>query len=258
MNSTCKFAKYFYKHLNEDNAGGALGGGAGVSREAGQIDSSDWYAKGDARVPKVLGKKKKVQRRTFPGAAVESEERRKKKKKKKNWMKGAVKKPGALNAAAEREGKSKTEYCAKPPSKKAKKRCTLWRTFNKYRPEDEEVKGLDTSWEDGDLKVTIKEVLKYLDDNDVPVKEVSTDKLKSILIANGRDPDRIEAANLEHAVIVVVDKNGKYKSILDGNHRVDKAISSDIPTVKVRELDLREAPEEYKALFNYSIEKEYE
>ena len=51
-------------------------------------------------------------------------------------MKGAVKKPGALNAAAEREGKSKTEYCAKPPSKKAKKRCTLWRTFNKHRPKD--------------------------------------------------------------------------------------------------------------------------
>ena len=122
----------------------------------------------------------------------------------------------------------------------------------------DEPKGLDTSWEDGDLKVTIKEVLKYLDDNDVPVKDVSTDKLKSILIANGRDPDRVEAVNLEHAVIVVVDKNGKYKSILDGNHRVDKAISSDIPTVKVRELDLREAPEEYKALFNYSIEKEYE
>jgi len=124
--------------------------------------------------------------------------------------------------------------------------------------EDEEAKGLDTSWEDGDLKVTIKEVLKYLDDNDVPVKEVSTDRLKSILIASNRDAKRVQAADLKYPVVVVVDKNGKYKSILDGNHRVDKAISNDIPAVKVRELDLREAPEEYKALFNYSIEKEYD
>ena len=122
--------------------------------------------------------------------------------------------------------------------------------------EDEEAKGLDTSWEDGDLKVTIKEVLKYLDDNDVPVKEVSTDRLNSILIASNRDAKRVQAADLKYPVVVVVDKNGKYKSILDGNHRVDKAISNDIPAVKVRELDLREAPEEYKALFNYSIEKE--
>jgi len=140
MNSTCKFAKYFYKHLNEDNgagAGSAFGDGPSTHGiySPDEPNSKDGYAKNSAIVPKVL-KKKKVQRRTFPGAAVESEERRKKKKKKKNWMKGAVKKPGALNAAAEREGKSKTEYCAKPPSKKAKKRCTLWRTFNKHRPKD--------------------------------------------------------------------------------------------------------------------------
>ena len=119
-------------------------------------------------------------------------------------------------------------------------------------------KGLDTSWEDGDLKVTIKEVLKYLDDSDVPVKDVSTDKLKSILIADDRDEKRVQAADLKYPVIVVVDRNGKYKSILDGNHRVDKAISNDIPTVKARELDLREAPDEYKALFDYSVEKEYD
>ena len=40
---------------------------------------------------------------------------------------------------------------------------------------------------------------------------------------------------------------------LDSNHRVDKAISNNIPTVKARELDLRQAPEKYKKLFNYGI-----
>jgi hypothetical protein len=51
----------------------------------------------------------------------------------KKWMKEAVKKPGSLNAAAKRAGKSKTEFC-KTAKGKNKKRCTLWRTFNKYRP----------------------------------------------------------------------------------------------------------------------------
>ncbi len=123
--------------------------------------------------------------------------------------------------------------------------------------EDEEAKGLDTSWEDGDIKVTIKEVLKYLDDNKVTVEEVSTDKLKPILIAGPRDPKRVQAADLKYPAVVVVDMKGKYKSILDGNHRVEKAINNDIPTIKVRKLDLRTAPEEYKALFNYEIEKEH-
>jgi len=122
---------------------------------------------------------------------------------------------------------------------------------------EEGAKGLDTSWEDGDIKVTIKEVLKYLNDNKVTVEEVSTDRLKPILIAGPRDPKRVQAADLKYPAVVVVDMKGKYKSILDGNHRVEKAINNDIPTIKVRELDLREAPEEYKELFNYEIKKEH-
>jgi len=205
MESSGKFERLFFKMLKEQNiagAGGALGTGDGFDPGTGEIGSSDWYAPGDARIPKVLGKGKVQTRKGSTGG---------KKKKKK-----------------------------------------------KAEEDEEEKKGLDTSWEDGDLKVTIKEVLKYLDDNDVPVKDVSTDKLKSILIADDRDEKRVQAADLKYPVIVVVDRNGKYKSILDGNHRVDKAISNDIPTVKARELDLREAPDEYKALFDYSVEKEYD
>ena len=68
--------------------------------------------------------------------------------KKKNWMKGAVKKPGALNAAAKAAGESKSEYCASPPSGKAEKRCNLWKTFNKHRPEDEEDTEKERRYED--------------------------------------------------------------------------------------------------------------
>jgi hypothetical protein len=123
-----------------------------------------------------------------------------------------------------------------------------------------EIGGMDTYWKDGDLRVTIKEVLKYLDKKKVPVKEESTDKLRAILIAGDKDEDRVKAANLEDAVIVVVDMEGNWKSLLDGNHRVVKATNPKYEslrdTLPVRELDLRTAPEKYKKLFNYQIEKE--
>ena len=203
MESSGKFQRIFFKMLKEDmtaGAGGALGDGGGYD-PPDSTTSSDWYAPGDARIPKVLGKGKVQSRKGSTGG-------KKKKKKKK-------------------------------------------------KVEEDEEEGLNTSWKDGDLKVTIREVLKYLDDNKVNVEEVSTDKLKPILIAGPRDPKRVQAADLQYPAIVVVDMNGKYKSILDGNHRVEKAINNDIPTIKVRELDLRTAPEEYKALFNYKIEKEH-
>jgi len=238
MESTGRFEKIFFKMLKEMNttgADGSFGDGPsmhtiyGPNAAAQNIDSGDTYAPDDAKIYTPIGK---VQTRK---GSVGGKKRRRKNKKTKG-----------VNFAT---GEENEEGKAKDPV------------------------GMDTSWEDGDIKITIKEVLKYLDKKKVPVKEESTDKLKAIIIADDRDPERVKAANLEHAVIVVVDMEGNWKSILDGNHRVEKATNpkyESLPdvadrikagthdTLPVRELDLREAPEEYKALFNYSIEKEYD
>jgi hypothetical protein len=49
---------------------------------------------------------------------------------------------------------------------------------------------------------------------------------------------------------------GKYKSILDGNHRAFKALANHVDVVKVRELNLdaAETPKLYRYLFDYDIE----
>ena len=122
----------------------------------------------------------------------------------------------------------------------------------------ENAEGMNTSWEDGDIKVTIKEVIKYLDDNNVPVKNVSLSKIKPIIIDqdySNKNKDRVNSSNLEYPIIVIKSK-GRYKSILDGNHRAYKAVNSDAKTIKVRELDLDtpNTPKEYKDLFDYTIE----
>ena len=64
----------------------------------------------------------------------------------------------------------------------------------------------------------------------------------------------MQAADLKYPIIIVVGMNGKYKSILDGNHRVDKAIRNDIPTVRARQLDLQEAPKKYQELLDYVVQ----
>lgn len=121
--------------------------------------------------------------------------------------------------------------------------------------------GMETYWEDGDKKVTIKDVVKYLDSINAPVKEVDTKKIKPILIKqdyDGKNKKRVQKSNLDYPIIVIISK-GKYKSILDGNHRAYKAISNNIEKIKLRELNLdkKETPKIYKDLFDYAIEGNY-
>tara|TARA_R110001583_G_scaffold179105_2_gene335636 strand:+ start:1325 stop:1558 length:234 start_codon:yes stop_codon:yes gene_type:complete len=51
----------------------------------------------------------------------------------KNWIKKAIKKPGALTDAAKAAGKSISEYCKNPPSTKAKQRCNLAKTLKGFK-----------------------------------------------------------------------------------------------------------------------------
>ena len=123
----------------------------------------------------------------------------------------------------------------------------------------ENVEGMNTSWEDedGKIKVTIKDVIKYLDENDIPIKTIGLDKIKPIIIDQdykNKNKNRVNSSSLEYPIIVIK-KNGKYKSILDGNHRAFKAVDSNAKNIKVREIDLSSSstPDEYKELFDYGI-----
>lgn len=138
------------------------------------------------------------------------------------------------------------------PKKDQVKLCLIYENIT-YPPQ-----GMDTYWEDGSEKVTIKDVIDYLDSINAPIKEVDVGKIEPILIKQdyeGENKTRVQKANLEYPLIVVVSK-GKYKSILDGNHRAFKAISNNIEKIKLRELNLdkKETPKIYKNLFDYSIE----
>ena len=109
--------------------------------------------------------------------------------------------------------------------------------------EQPEGTGAESSWEvevDGKpIKITLSDVMDYLDN----VTEIDPNEVKDLLIDVERDPKRVEAADYEKYPIILVSKNGKFISILDGQHRVVKALRDKV-NVKVRILDLDNAPKE--------------
>jgi uncharacterized ParB-like nuclease family protein len=107
----------------------------------------------------------------------------------------------------------------------------------------------ETSWTGADdEKVDIGQVVDYLGDN---VVELNVSELSSQLPSlPTQGAERIAAASLDHPVIVVK-SGGQYKYILDGNHRLQKAIDTEEETIKAKVLDLDnpETPEVFKRMF---------
>jgi hypothetical protein len=109
-----------------------------------------------------------------------------------------------------------------------------------------EAHGLDTTWDNLHIDDVFKITGKSCDEGK-ECKSYTTELLKSILknkpITDTLDPDRVNKANPEHPLIVVVD-GGEYQYIMDGNHRFANAVKTG-KDVKVKELDI----EEYNKLF---------
>ena len=142
-------------------------------------------------------------------------------------------------------------------------------TFIKYYSDflcEEAKSGLDTSWEgtgdDGKkIKVTMRQILKFLDKNKIPTERISTSKIKPIIIDQDYDnaaKDRVEKADLKYPIVLIKSK-GNLKSILDGNHRAYKAVKRKNKFISARiiNLDSEDVPSNFKELFNYKIKPKF-
>ena len=110
----------------------------------------------------------------------------------------------------------------------------------------------DTGWETDTEKITIQDVLDYLDNDEVYNLSVKTilDTIGDKFTTVKKDLDRILKADLSHPIIIVK-KNGELSYILDGNHRMKKAIEVGEDTIKAKILDLDRPniPPTFKELF---------
>ena len=109
----------------------------------------------------------------------------------------------------------------------------------------------DTSWETDDEKVTIGDVVDYLGNEtvDINVLELSQQLPRSLTTTS---QERIDSANFDYPIIVVK-SGGQYQTVLDGNHRLQKAIDQRprVENIKAKILDLDddETPAKFKRMF---------
>jgi len=108
----------------------------------------------------------------------------------------------------------------------------------------------DTSWEDDDGKITIGDILDYIGDDirNISVSDLQNklgDKVSSVT----QEKERIMKADLQYPILLV-QKDGEFSYVLDGNHRLAKAIMTGEEYIKARVLylDDKNTPEEFKRL----------
>ena len=116
----------------------------------------------------------------------------------------------------------------------------------------------NTYWEtEGGERVTIGEISDYLGSETADVDPVKV--RDQVLQARGKDrlpvgpgitsQERVDAADLSFPIISAM-KDGKHILVLDGNHRLQKAVDHEKPLkAKILDLDSPETPEKYKELF---------
>ena len=115
--------------------------------------------------------------------------------------------------------------------------------------------GMEDSWTDTidgkQVTITLSQILEYL--KDAPVKEIDPKELEHLRVGAVKEPDeehlkRINQSSLDYPIIVIASKY-RYKMLLDGNHRLQKALYNNIAKIKVKVLDLDTAPLSYQQLF---------
>jgi hypothetical protein len=115
--------------------------------------------------------------------------------------------------------------------------------------------GMETDWtgtiNNKQVTITLPEVLEYL--KDAPVKEIDPKKLEHLRVGAVKEPDeehlkRINQSSLDYPIIVIASKD-RYKMLLDGNHRLQKALYNNIAKIKVKVLNLDTAPLSYQQMF---------
>ncbi|NBU23874.1 MAG: hypothetical protein EBS38_08250, partial [Actinobacteria bacterium] len=114
-----------------------------------------------------------------------------------------------------------------------------------------------TSWTDTvdgkKITFTIKDLLNLIKDK--PPQEIETKILEPYALHSTKKDEQtlanIEKANLDYPIIVLHHPNKpKRYSILDGNHRLQKAINNKLPTIKAKVIELRDMPEDWQKILS--------
>ena len=111
----------------------------------------------------------------------------------------------------------------------------------------------DTSWEneEGD-KITLIDLLNATED--IPVSEISVEELKQHLLTWDGDENeikKIESADLQYPILIFINDDGEFVSIIDGHHRAQKAVRKGLETIKAKVISINSLPKEIRRVFKH-------
>jgi hypothetical protein len=111
----------------------------------------------------------------------------------------------------------------------------------------------DTSWENdkGD-RITLIDLLNATED--IPVKRIPVKKLKPHLLTWDGDEDeikKIDKSDLQYPILIFVDNDGKFISIIDGHHRAQKAVRKGLETIKAKIIPINSLPKDIRKVFGH-------
>jgi len=108
-----------------------------------------------------------------------------------------------------------------------------------------------TAWElDDGRRVTLAQLLDVI--GDLPVVDVPVGKVEDIIIkksSGGIESGRLGVADVRYPIIIVVDDDGVFRYVLDGNHRANKAIDSGLKSIPARLVNIKALPPEMRVVF---------
>ena len=111
----------------------------------------------------------------------------------------------------------------------------------------------DTSWEndEGD-RATLMDLLDVT--NDIPVTDISVEELKPHLLSWDGDENeikKIEKADLQYPILIFVNDEGNFISIIDGHHRAQKAARMGLETIKAKVIPINTLPKHMRLVFKH-------
>ena len=111
----------------------------------------------------------------------------------------------------------------------------------------------DTSWEneEGD-KITLMDLLNATED--IPVEKISVEELKPHLLTWDGDEEeikKIDGADLQYPILIFVNDEGEFISIIDGHHRAQKAVRKGLETIKAKIIPINSLPKDIRKVFSY-------
>jgi hypothetical protein len=113
----------------------------------------------------------------------------------------------------------------------------------------------DTFWiNDKNQKITLQQLLDAI--KNYPVIQAPIEKIKKIIIkkdSGGIESDRLSTADVKYPIIIVVDDNGNYKYVLDGNHRANKAIDAGLKSIPAKLVNIKKLPQEFQDVLGESL-----